>query len=517
MFSEFRYRTRWFTPSSALLMLALALFLGSGCDDDDEDGTGPTGPFALTFQLDASFQGPHGGQPIGLAVVRVSDGSVVARGGGTVSDSQDPAFSFSAPDLLQSGTAYEVRYWIDSNFGGGALGACDVTANDHQWSVSVPAPSADVMITEMHDAANVTSVCNSFSLDFNFSLDASFQTPHGGQDIYVAVVRASDGVVAARGSGTVSATQDPAFSFDFTILASGLAVGGDYEVHYWIDSNFGGGNIGVCDAAATDHQWSVAGTADSDDVTVTEAHVPANVTDVCGTFAANLNFGGDASFQAPHGDQDISVSLVRAADGAVIATQTGTVSGTADPSFSFAFPGALVIGVEYNVEYWIDSNFGGGTVGECDAPDIDHQWRVNVPSVAADVDITETHDAGAITDVCGTAAPVSFANDIQPIFTGNCAFSGCHGTTDTQPIGKPQELAAGQAYDNIVNVSSFELPSMDRIEPGQPDNSYLVHKIQGSHLDVGGSGSRMPLGRDPLTQDVINLVRRWVSEGAANN
>jgi hypothetical protein len=288
-------------------------------------------------------------------------------------------------------------------------------------------------------------------------------------------------------------------------------------MHYWIDSNFKKKTFGVCDPTTNDHQWSVDVAAASDDATVTESHAPAAVSDVCATFVADLTFSGDASYQGPHGGQDISVSVVRSSDGAVVATQSGMVSAATDPSFSFSFPGLLVIGIAYDVEYWIDSNFGGGDVGVCDAPDIDHQWRVNVPSVAGDVDITEAHDPGAITDVCGTAAPVSFSADIQPIFTNSCTFAGCHGDTNTQPTGKPQLLTAGQAYANIVNVSSFELPSMDRIEPGQPDNSYLIHKIQGTQTSVGGSGERMPLGGPFLSQDVIDMFRRWVAEGAADN
>lgn len=112
--------------------------------------------------------------------------------------------------------------------------------------------------------------------------------------------------------------------------------------------------------------------------------------------------------------------------------------------------------------------------------------------------------------------PVSFSQDIQPVFTGGCAFSGCHGTSPNPPE-KPMMLSQGQAYDNIVGVSAGELPSMNRIEPGQPDNSYLVHKIQGTQADVGGSGDRMPLGTAPLPQTTIDLIRRWVQEGAERN
>jgi hypothetical protein len=112
---------------------------------------------------------------------------------------------------------------------------------------------------------------------------------------------------------------------------------------------------------------------------------------------------------------------------------------------------------------------------------------------------------------------VSFANDVQPILTNNCASSGCHGTANANPTGKPMVLVAGQAYDAIVGVTSAQLATMQRIRPGQPDQSYLIHKLQGSHTGVGGSGQRMPLGRAALSQAQIDLIRRWVTEGARRN
>jgi hypothetical protein len=469
------------------------------------------GPFQLTFALDDSFQGPHGGQAISAAVVRASTGAIVARASGSVSATANPSFSFTTGAVLEAGTAYEVHYWIDSNFSGGIAGVCDPTANDHQWSAAVAAPSADVTLTESHDPASLENVCDSFTVDLDFSLDASFQAAHGGQEVYAAVVFAAGGAVITRRSGTVSATADPAFSFSFP---RGLTIGTAYQVHYWIDSNFSGGTEGACDPKANDHQWIADIAPVTDDVSITEEHDPATTVDVCDTFAASLTFSGDASFQGPHGDQDITVTVVRASDDLMIGTETGTISATADPSFSFSFPDLLVIGVDYNVEYWIDSNFGGGMVGQCDVPSVDHQWRTAVSAVASDVDITDGHDAGAITDVCGAPALVSFASEIQPIFSNSCAFSGCHGG------GSPamgMNLTAGQAYANIVDVASVELPSMDRIEPGMPDLSYLIHKIQGTQVSVGGSGERMPRGGAPLSQTTIDLVRLWVTQGAQDN
>ena len=109
---------------------------------------------------------------------------------------------------------------------------------------------------------------------------------------------------------------------------------------------------------------------------------------------------------------------------------------------------------------------------------------------------------------------VTLSRDVQPIFTGNCALSGCHAGSSPQ---EGMSLAAGQAFSNVVNVAARELPSMNRVTPNQPDDSYLVHKIQGTHLDVGGSGSRMPLDRSPLSQSDIDLIRDWIQAGAQSN
>jgi len=125
-------------------------------------------------------------------------------------------------------------------------------------------------------------------------------------------------------------------------------------------------------------------------------------TAVAGGDAYDLVFQGDDSFQGAHGDQAIEVAVVHAASGDVVATDSGTVSKTADPSFSFTFPGTLKGGESYEVHYWIDSNFGGGSAGACDPKSNDHQWRVALGSVDGDVTRTEAHVPAETSDVCDT-------------------------------------------------------------------------------------------------------------------
>jgi hypothetical protein len=144
------------------VVLVLAFSAGPGCSESDSDGTGPGGPFQLLFRLDASFQGAHGGQPIAIAIVRTSDGSVVLQANGAVSATQDPSFTWSTGPVMQAGIDYEVHYWIDSNFGGGTSGVCDPKAIDHQWSVEFMSVSNDITWTTSHEPALTEDVCSTF-------------------------------------------------------------------------------------------------------------------------------------------------------------------------------------------------------------------------------------------------------------------------------------------------------------------------------------------------------------------
>jgi len=131
------------------LLLAAPLALASGGHD-------------LTFQGDASFGGPHGGQAIQAAVVDAETGEVVAKESASVSVDGDPAFSFDFPGALQDGKGYAVHYWIDSNFGGGSEGSCDPMKNDHQWSISLEPASDAVTHVESHNPGAQSDVCATF-------------------------------------------------------------------------------------------------------------------------------------------------------------------------------------------------------------------------------------------------------------------------------------------------------------------------------------------------------------------
>jgi len=109
-----------------------------------------------------------------------------------------------------------------------------------------------------------------------------------------------------------------------------------------------------------------------------------------------------------------------------------------------------------------------------------------------------------------TSSQISFSADIQPLFNSRCV--ACH-----QGVGDAGlSLEPGKAHAGLVNVASTQSPLV-RVSPGNPEQSYLLNKLTGTQLQVGGSGARMPFGSSALSESQIDLVRSWISQGAQNN
>ena len=67
------------------------------------------------------------------------------------------------------------------------------------------------------------------------------------------------------------------------------------------------------------------------------------------------------------------------------------------------------------------------------------------------------------------------------------------------------------SYNHLVGVRSSEQSDLFRVEPGNPDRSYIIRKLEGGP-DI--SGGQMPLDRTPLDQLTINAIRVWIAQGA---
>lgn len=64
-------------------------------------------------------------------------------------------------------------------------------------------------------------------------------------------------------------------------------------------------------------------------------------------------------------------------------------------------------------------------------------------------------------------------------------------------------LEPGESFAHLVGKRSAH-SALLLVEPGAPDRSYLIAKLEGSQLHVGGT----------LTLEEIAKIRTWISEGA---
>lgn len=104
----------------------------------------------------------------------------------------------------------------------------------------------------------------------------------------------------------------------------------------------------------------------------------------------------------------------------------------------------------------------------------------------------------------GTLQP-TFQSIQANVFTPVC--TGCHAGAGA-PLGL--RLDEGSSYALLVNAPSAEVPSLLRVQPGNPDASYLIQKLEGT----AAVGSRMPLNGPPLPASTIAVIRQWITDGA---
>ncbi len=99
----------------------------------------------------------------------------------------------------------------------------------------------------------------------------------------------------------------------------------------------------------------------------------------------------------------------------------------------------------------------------------------------------------------------TFGSIQAKVLTPTC--TACHAGASA-PLGL--RLDALNAFALLVGVASAEVPSLLRVDPGNPDASYLLQKLEGT----AAVGARMPLGAPALPQATIDVIRQWISDGA---
>lgn len=153
------------------------------------------------------------------------------------------------------------------------------------------------------------------------------------------------------------------------------------------------------------------------------------------------------------------------------------------------------------------SNAGGGTPTTSDT-------AMTTTSDTAMTTTSSSTTTSSNTIPCGDA-PISFANQVQPVFSASCGnATSCH-LKSAASAGLA--LKPGQSFGELVGQTSNSLACSNEILviPGDPANSYLIKKITDAP-DI--CGSAMPEGAFfDLSAADAQIIIDWVCQGAQNN
>jgi hypothetical protein len=141
--------------------------------------------------------------------------------------------------------------------------------------------------------------------------------------------------------------------------------------------------------------------------------------------------------------------------------------------------------------------------------------------------------------------PVTFTGDVMPIFRRSCNARSCHSSHSSQAgsadlfLGPslrdfdggtlpPPDTGVLIAVHQELLAPSLLAPSMPRVTPGDPEQSFLMHKLDGTFgcgriecpwnpaTEVPGCGESQPYTAGELLDlDERNVIRRWIAQGAA--
>ncbi len=186
---------------------------------------------------------------------------------------------------------------------------------------------------------------------------------------------------------------------------------------------------------------------------------------------------------------------------------------------------------------------------------------------------SDTCDPIDYTQYTATGTPVSFQNDVMPIFGEDCTASLCHNDHDKEAgldLGTPClsvsvtgdvctfATAPNQSptnpnivplttdliktvHDSLLSKSATvdsadAAPGVKRVAPGDPKDSFIMQKLSDTENDQGYSctnqddsheenpgpcGEFMPQGGVPLcagkSRPKFDTIANWIAQGALNN
>lgn len=106
----------------------------------------------------------------------------------------------------------------------------------------------------------------------------------------------------------------------------------------------------------------------------------------------------------------------------------------------------------------------------------------------------------------------TFSSISAVVFTPRCTSSACHGGTGSAPL----DLTPDKAWLALVNAPSTQTEEMPLVSPQEPERSYLLLKVLGTHATTG-FGAAMPPDGDTLGDDAVAAITGWIANGAPND
>ena len=171
-----------------------------------------------------------------------------------------------------------------------------------------------------------------------------------------------------------------------------------------------------------------------------------------------------------------------------------------------ALPFVLHCGTPEDDKADTDTDVADTDVEDTDVTDTDVEDTDVEDTDVEDTDVEDTDVED--TDVEDTdVAALSFATDVAPILNASC--TPCH-----IGGGSSGSMNLSSGVSAIVNVASVAVPTMDRVEPGDPANSYLSHKVHGTQVAAGGGGNQMPQNNPALSAMDLATIDQWITDGA---
>ncbi|HHO52125.1 MAG TPA: hypothetical protein ENK18_14935 [Deltaproteobacteria bacterium] len=117
--------------------------------------------------------------------------------------------------------------------------------------------------------------------------------------------------------------------------------------------------------------------------------------------------------------------------------------------------------------------------------------------------------AGCAGDEPADTAP-TFTEVRDEILLPSCGFSSCHGGG-----AGGLQLDEASAYANLVDAESAAAPGSILVVPGDPEDSYLMSKLEGGPMAV--TDERMPPPSGGFDPAKIDQIRAWIAAGALDD